>query len=263
MRGGDVPRARSPNREKAYELWKASDKSRGAIKRISDDLGVSEALVRKWKNQDGWDSKEDMVTLPNKRKTNGNVTIQKGAPAGNQNAKGHGAPRRNRNAMTHGAYCQIFSDALSPEEATIFDTMDYRSIYTIKQEIGLLTIRERRLMQRIWSLQKRDPDPYLDSGAKRELKISGNIIKGDRQEQTEIKTLGVLSTIQMYETELTRVQRAKGAYIKLLYEIIGDNEEEALQSAVDFVGALEKSAQMIELGGTENEPEKEDGNGTI
>lgn len=64
-----MARPRSPNRDKAKQLWLESDKNR-LLKDIAEELQVSEEQVRKWKNQDKWDK----VTLPN---SNGNVTKYK------------------------------------------------------------------------------------------------------------------------------------------------------------------------------------------
>ena len=64
-----MARPRSPNRDKAYQLWLESGKTR-QLKDIADELNVSEEQVRKWKNQDQWDK----VTLPN---ANSNVTKPK------------------------------------------------------------------------------------------------------------------------------------------------------------------------------------------
>ena len=61
-----MARPRSPNRDKAYQLWLESGKTR-QLKEIAAELAVSEEQVRKWKNQDKWDK----VTLPN---TKSNVT---------------------------------------------------------------------------------------------------------------------------------------------------------------------------------------------
>ena len=64
-----MPRGRSPNREKAFELWKKSDGKR-LLRDIAEELGVSETMVRKWKNQDGWESAalpNEPETLPNRR----------------------------------------------------------------------------------------------------------------------------------------------------------------------------------------------------
>jgi len=64
-----LPRARSPNRDKAYELWNNSGQKK-PLKDIAKELGVSESQIRKWKNQDHWGK----VTLPN---TISNVTNKK------------------------------------------------------------------------------------------------------------------------------------------------------------------------------------------
>ena len=68
-----MPRARSPERDLAYQLWLDSGKQK-KLKDIAEELGVSETLIRKWKNQDNWNGN---VTNP----TNGNVTKQKAVKA--------------------------------------------------------------------------------------------------------------------------------------------------------------------------------------
>lgn len=64
-----MPRARSPNRDKAYRMW-AADKDI-KIKDIAQKLGVSESQIRKWKSLDQWEQKSK-GTLPN---VNGNIGI--------------------------------------------------------------------------------------------------------------------------------------------------------------------------------------------
>jgi Phage terminase, small subunit len=73
-----VPRARSPKRDEAYRIWLSSGKEK-TLKEIAAELGVSETQVRKWKNQDKWNSN---VTNPNGNVTNpkSNVTNQKKPP---------------------------------------------------------------------------------------------------------------------------------------------------------------------------------------
>ena len=68
-----MPRARSPERDLAYQLWLDSGKKK-KLKDIAEELGVSETLIRKWKNQDNWNGN---VTNP----ANGNVTKQKAVKA--------------------------------------------------------------------------------------------------------------------------------------------------------------------------------------
>lgn len=50
-----MARARDPNRDKAFEIWKQSN-GEIKLKDIADQLGISEGTVRGWKNKDKWDS---------------------------------------------------------------------------------------------------------------------------------------------------------------------------------------------------------------
>lgn len=108
-----MPRARSPKRDEAYQIWIASE-GRKKLKDIAADLGVSETQIRKWKNQDNWKG-----NVTNQMK--GNVTKRKqGAPKGNKNAAGHGAPKGNQNARKHG----LFSRYLPEDTLEIFISLD-------------------------------------------------------------------------------------------------------------------------------------------
>lgn len=108
-----MPRARSPKRDEAHQMWLASD-GKMKLKDIAAELGVSETQVRKWKNQDKWNGN---VT----NQMNGNVTKRKpGAPKGNKNAVGHGAPKGNQNATKHG----LFSRYLPEDTREIFFSLD-------------------------------------------------------------------------------------------------------------------------------------------
>lgn len=49
-----MARARNPNRDKAFQLWKESDGSR-LLKDIAEELGVTANTIRKWKANDKWD----------------------------------------------------------------------------------------------------------------------------------------------------------------------------------------------------------------
>lgn len=51
-----MPRARSPNRNKAFLLWKSS-KGKRKNKDIAAELGVSEKLISRWKKEDKWEEK--------------------------------------------------------------------------------------------------------------------------------------------------------------------------------------------------------------
>lgn len=95
-----MARARNPNRDKAFQLWKESDGSR-LLKDIAEELGVTANTIRKWKANDKWDE-EFKGSAPIEKRS----APIRGAPKGNKNAIGNsgGAPARNQNAKTHGFY---------------------------------------------------------------------------------------------------------------------------------------------------------------
>ena len=75
----------------------------------------------------------------------------RGAPPGTKNARGNsgGAPKGNTNALKHGGYSAIFWDTLSDDEKEMIDTMEHDEEQLLIDEINLLTVRERRIMQSI------------------------------------------------------------------------------------------------------------------
>lgn len=130
-----MSRARSPNRDKAFEIYKQHN-GEILLKDIATQLGVKDAQIRKWKSQDKWE--ENLKgTLPknkrnvtneidtkkttkaskqadcsdlnklNEKSSKTNSTLLGGAPIGNKNAVGNiggGAPLFNKNAETHGFF---------------------------------------------------------------------------------------------------------------------------------------------------------------
>ncbi len=151
-----MARQRSPDRDKAFELWKDSG-GEMKLKDIATELGISDSQIRKWKNQDEWE-----------RKLNSNVTNDKGnttktgAPFGNKNAVGnsgnknpkwgnknavgHGAPLQNDNAVTHGFFRKHFPEDVADLAAEI---MEKNPIDMLWENITIqytAIIRAQRLM---------------------------------------------------------------------------------------------------------------------
>ena len=97
-----MPRARSPNRDKAFELWLESGKNR-TLKEIAQELGVSESQVRKWKNLDKWDEAQALPnvtkSIGNAAESKGNVTIEEKTPK-----RKRGGQKGNQNRYEHGLY---------------------------------------------------------------------------------------------------------------------------------------------------------------
>jgi phage terminase small subunit len=86
-----VSRVRSPNRDKAYDIFKEHH-AKISNKEIAAMLNEKLTNINSWKNQDHWNDK-----------FNGKV----GAPYKNKNAegnKGGGAPEKNINSYKHGFY---------------------------------------------------------------------------------------------------------------------------------------------------------------
>jgi uncharacterized protein YjcR len=99
------------NKDKAYHDYLKGMK----YKEIAEKYGVTINTVKSWKTRYKW-SRPGVHTKEKSVHT-------KGAPAGNQNARGHGPPKKNQNAKTHG----FFSKYLPPETLEIMESMNERS----------------------------------------------------------------------------------------------------------------------------------------
>lgn len=210
-----MPRPRSPNRDKAFELWLESGKSR-TIKNISEELGVSENQVRKWKNQDNWENREALpnVTISNgnNAQTNGNVTNQS-KPA----KRKRGGQKGNQNRYEHGLYANPTMDMIPRQELERLQRMDFEDEESIIiDEIILLTSRERQLMESIQKYQDQKNGLSLDGVTRRTVESEG--VKGSRSKQVETttRTRDVFDVIQKLQAELTKVQKEKRQYLSEL-----------------------------------------------
>ena len=258
-----MPRARSPERKKAFDLWV---KSRGQreLKDIAAELGVSPEQVRKWKHDDAWDKKTQKVTLPN---GNGHVIKRReGGQPGNKNAVGNngGAPPGNKNNLRHGAYERVMGELLEEDEAEIFNDVGegLRVEEELQRTLAALNAKEVRLVKRI---------KQIKDGAKKGMMISGvnkaimehqvgsfrrneetNALEftpaqesaenaalhpGGRSESTVSHTVPIFDALNKLEAELDKVQ---GRKIKVLAEIErirsarerGEQERAAAEPAV-------------------------------
>lgn len=131
-----LPRARSPNRDRAKELWLESGKTR-KLSDIAAELGVAENKVRKWKTLDKWDVE---------RSTCGKGSAPRGGQPGNRNAVGNssGAPPGNKRSIKHGAYESIYLDALPDEERAMYERIPDAD--SLAEEIRLLRLKLSRLV---------------------------------------------------------------------------------------------------------------------
>lgn len=232
-----MARPRSPNRDKAFQLWLESGKKR-QLKDIAAELQVSEEQVRKWKNQDKWDK----VTLP---KTKGNVTNHKGGQPGNKNAagnKGGAAPHGNKNAVTTGEFEALLFDCLDEDEKRLAEAVPEDKRQLLLQEIQLITVRERRMMRRIEAIRNSDGDQGGSS-----LEDGMTLVKRQTDFDKDLKEYrGKLGQIQAIEEALTRVQARKQKMIDSLHRFGYDDAR--LEIEMRNAQRAEKEAGMDDSG---------------
>lgn len=113
-----MPRARDPNRNRAFEIYEEHGGNIDLVE-IASQLNISAGTVRGWKSKDDWDGQLN-GTL---RKKNTERSKKKGAQPKNQNAignKGGAAPQQNKNAEKYG----FFSKYLPEETREIFSAIE-------------------------------------------------------------------------------------------------------------------------------------------
>jgi uncharacterized protein YjcR len=102
-----LSREQSPERQRALKIWLKSKREKKPTD-IAAELGISAALVRKWKSLDKWED------IPEPRR---------GPPRGSKNAKGNkggdGGPPGNDKAVKHGAYRKFL-----PQDAEYLEILD-------------------------------------------------------------------------------------------------------------------------------------------
>lgn len=225
-----MARKRDPRRDQAKSIWIDSNGEK-LLKDIAADLGVSDSQIRKWKSIDKW-SDELKSNVTNGKS---NVTKSKGAPIGNDNAKGNrgnsraSPPKGNKNAVKTGEFEKIYFDLLSDDEKAIYSA-DFSLADRLNQDIQELTMRKYRMLKRINDAEKglnlveseklyelRGRKQYVDSdkGGK---KISIEVPQVTMTEMKE-KTIRKIEDILRIEDALTRISNQLTRSIKQLAEL--------------------------------------------
>jgi uncharacterized protein YjcR len=248
-----MARERSPDRDKAKQMWLESG---GAmkLKDIAAALSVGDSKVRKWKTLDKWDEElkgsappETKGSAPRRGAPKGNknaVGNSSGAPAGNKRAAGNkggpGGPPRNKKAVTTGEYETIWLDALEEDEQDLVNQVDTDPIQQADEAIKLLSIRERRMLQRIGKLMNgltekqrrvlnelkaiKDVMTVHDekTGVTRSVPITRTDMVESQVEETEYRAIDDILKI---EDALTRVQAQKLKAVELKNRLIDDEKQ--------------------------------------
>lgn len=161
-----MPTPRGPDTDKRSDERKQAEKiyldSKGNIKlvEIADKLQLPSNKIRKWKSMDNWDCKlhpessENSKKKPVERSTKekGSVPPKRGAPKGNQNAKGgrgNPNPTPPPDVTKHGGYSKVYWDTLDEDEKALIEDMPKDEEDLLLEQIQLFSVRERRIMQAI------------------------------------------------------------------------------------------------------------------
>lgn len=240
-----MAKARSPNRDKAFEIWKEHS---GNItnREIAQILNEDEKKIAVWKQRDKW----NVVQHSNDCCT----TKKAGAPPGNKNAAGHGAPvgnknavgnnggppKKNKNAVTTGEFETIWLDCLTDDEQAMYEKIDTDELIQTEEAIRLLTLRERRMLKRIQDLmsglsekarsvfmvskdKKEIIQVYDEKTSKmREISVNKPVMAIESISETECRKI---DDILKLEEALTRIQDKKTKQLQLKHDLGIDKQK--------------------------------------
>ena len=169
---------RRPERDKAKELWENSC-GKKSIKELSQELGVSESQLRKWKSQDKWVAKKP-----------------RGAPKGNRNAAGHKGPKEktglgNKNAQTHGAWAKPDESSFTPEEKLTVDQLR-------DEMLRELVKKYYDLQHKISELEEMEQEKFVTGGIDGTNTVEYWDSKRKWLETLERRSIKILSRIQKF-----------------------------------------------------------------
>ena len=236
-----MPRARDPNRNRAFEIYKESGGNIDLVE-IASQLSISPGTVRGWKSKDNWDG----VLNGTLRKNAERSKRTKGGQPGNRNAVGHGGtgPPGNKNAVKTGEFETLFFDTLDAEEKELLEMVQPDKEQLLLQEIQLLTVRERRMLKRIDGLRELEECPPEEEDDEPGViatkvppgmtvtKYTAGFEKGKITDLREFT--GILGQIQAVEEALTRVQARRQRAIEALHKFGYDDAHlELIKAQVD------------------------------
>lgn len=142
-------REKNPDRAKAKRIWMKAKPGTIKLSDIAAKLGYTDSTISRWKREDNWEAQEQGMPRKRGAQPGNKNAVGHGAPIGSKNAAGHGAPIGNQNSLVHGGYSRVFFDTLDDTELELIESMNQDEEQLLVEEIQLLTVRERRIMQRI------------------------------------------------------------------------------------------------------------------
>ena len=243
-----MPAEKIPDIERTKKRVLTDYKNGIKPRELSEKYNVNINTVKSWiRRADKGEPEKAGAKKREKRVQSGAPKKRRGAPEKNTNAVGNSggaAPVQNSNALIHGGYSPVYWDTLTDEEKALLDNEKPDSETLLREEIDLLSIRERRILERIRKIsefdekmpngmgqvvagvirneEKRDFDSPEDKElyeATQRAKIeSGNLLPG-RKYNVTTRTEATYDVIHRLEEALTRCQAQKQKCIRNLMEL--------------------------------------------
>lgn len=223
-----MARVRSPNRDKAFEIYKEHN---GSItnREIAGIIGEDEKKVAVWKQRDKWNNNLNVVQQKNECCT----TNKKGGQPNNKNAVGNsgGAPKENKNAETHG----FFAKHLPVETLEIINDMDNNPSKILWQNIQIQYAAIVRA-QNIMLVESKDDitkelagQTYGDTSSSKRYNIQfawdkqASFLKAQSRAMSELRLLIKQFEVTASEEQKLKIERMKAELNKIS---LGDGSKE-------------------------------------
>lgn len=224
-----MPRARDPNREQAFEIYKESVGMIDLVE-IASQLNLSPGTIRGWKSKDKWDSKLNGALQKNTERSK-----RKGAQPGNKNSSG--GPPGNKKAEKFG----FFSKSLPEETVSIIQEMPTDPLDVLWDQIQIAYAAIIRAQQ-IMYVRDRD-DKTIEKIEEKD----GNVI-GERWEvqQAWDKQGKFLQAQARAQSELRSLIKQYDELLHKRWDLASDEQKARIAQI---------KAQTDKLKGTDNEEE--------
>ena len=146
----------------------------------------------------------------------------------------------NLNAEKDGAYSRIFFDKLTPAEQDAFDTAPRNGVEALQHEMGLLKLRELKILEKIKEYEDMNPDTLITSSVL-DMRVPGKVGKTGKKEDGKVQTMGMYSR----DTPFARILKLQDALYKTQGRIAA--VAGALRAAEESDRRMELEKQRLEL----------------
>ena len=266
-----MPESKTPDMERIRKRVLADYKNGGKPKELSEKYGVKVTTIKSWVRR-AKESAKEKTEAENRRQAEA-PKRRRGASAGNTNAVGNsgGAPVANVNALKHGGYSAVYFDTLTDEEKAFITEEKPDPETLLNEEIFLLTVRERRIMERIRKISAFDEkapgglgqvvagvvqnedkrkfdneeDKVLFESIQRAKIESGNLLPGHKYSVSS-RTEATYDVVHRLEEALTRVQAQKQRCVRALTEL---RTAQLAQSEIEDLDSVEAMIYGTDSGG--------------